>query len=231
MIRSRFVRSFVLVLTTFVAISCADYSPIEPISAPQIAAPTKAQDGLIGDLLGLVTGLLGSIIRVIEFRSDPNGIPVSAIKWAPAHENQTRTVSASIGYKGGSLSIPSSDFTITFPKGALSKSTWIAITSDGNGYVSYDMKPHGLHFAKPVVVTQGLNHTAVYGTPLSLNAFCAYFPKDLHDLSGILKALEIETTTIYSAPSGQGNGKQNPPVPEVETWQLNHFSHYMLASG
>src|ERR1700730_4540747 len=69
MIRSRFVRSFVLVLTTFVAISCADYSPIEPIAAPQIAAPTKAQDGLIGDLLGLVTGLLGSILRVIEFRS------------------------------------------------------------------------------------------------------------------------------------------------------------------
>ena len=140
MIRSRFVRSFVLVLTTFVALSCADYSPIEPM-----AAPTKAQDGLIGDLLGLVTGLLGSIIRVIEFRSDPNGIPVSAIKWAPAHDNQTRTVSASIGYNGGTLSIPSSDFTITFPKGALSRSTWITITSDASGYVSYDMKPHGLH--------------------------------------------------------------------------------------
>jgi hypothetical protein len=226
MIRSRFVRSFVLVLSTFVAISCADYTPLEPI-----AAPTKAQDGLIGDLLGVVTGLLGSIIRVIEFRSDPNGIPVTAIKWAPTHANQTRTVSASIGYNGGSLSIGGSDFTITFPKGALSTSTWISITSDATGYVSYDMKPHGLRFAKPVIVTQSLKNTAVYRTPVALNAACAYFSKDLLDLSGLLKAVEIEKTTIYSAPSGQQSGQQQQLVPEVETWQLNHFSHYMLASG
>ena len=226
MIRSRFVRSFVLVLTTFVAISCADYTPIEPI-----AAPTKAQDGLIGDLLGVVTGLLGSIIRVISFQSDPNGIPVTAIKWAPTHANQTRTVSASIGYNGGTLSMPGSDFTINFPKGALSTSTWITITSDASGYVSYDMKPHGLRFAKPVIVTQSLKNTAVYKTPVALNAACAYFSKDLLDLSGLLKAVEIEKTTIYSAPSGQQSGQQQQLVPEVETWQLNHFSHYMLASG
>jgi hypothetical protein len=226
MIRSRFVRSFVLVLTTFVALSCADYSPIEPI-----AAPTKAQDGLIGDLLGVVTGLLGSIIRVIEFQSDPNGIPVTAIKWAPTHDNETRTVSASIDYNGGSLAIPGSDFTITFPKGALSTSTWITITSDASGYVSYDMKPHGLRFAKPVVVTQRLRNTSVYGTPVALNAFCAYFSKDPLDLSGLLKAVEIETTTIYSAPSGQQSEQQQQLAPEFETWQLNHFSRYMLASG
>jgi hypothetical protein len=231
MLRSRFVRSFVLVLTTFAAISCADYSPIEPIAAPAMAAPTKAQDGLIGDLLGLVTGLLGTIIRVISFQSDPNGIPVTAIHWAPTHVNQVRTVSGTIGYNGGSLAIGGSDFTIAFPKGALTTSTWITITSDASGYVSYDMQPHGLRFAKPVIVTQRLDHTAVYGTPLALKAACAYFAKDLLDLSGILKALEIETTTIYSAPTnGQQNG-QYQLVPEVETWQLNHFSHYMLASG
>jgi hypothetical protein len=231
MIRSRFVRSFVLVLTTFAAVSCADYSPLEPIAAPRIAAPIKAQDGLIGDLLGLVTGLLGTIIKVIEFRSDPNGIPVSAIKWAPAHVNQSRSVSGTIGYKGGSLAIGGSDFSITFPKGALSKSTWITITSDASGYVSYDMKPHGIRFAKPVIVTQSLKNTAVYKTPVALNAACAYFSKDPLNLGGILKALEIETTTIYSAPSGEQNGHQQQLVPEVETWQLNHFSHYMLASG
>jgi hypothetical protein len=45
------------------------------------------------------------------------------------------------------------------------------------------------------------------------------------NLSGILKALEIETTTIYSAPNS------GSLVPEIETWQLNHFSRYMLASG
>ena len=220
MIRSRFVRSFVLVLTTFVAISCADYSPTAPV-----APPTQAQNGLIGDLLGVVTNLLGSVLRVIGFRTDPNGIPVAAVKWAPTHVNDTRSVSATIGYSGGTLAIPGSDFTISFPRGALSNSTTITITSDASGYVSYDMKPHGLRFAKPVIVTQRLRNTTVYGTPLALNAFCAYFSHDLLDLSGILKALEIETTTIFSAPNG------NQLVPEVETWQLNHFSRYMLASG
>jgi hypothetical protein len=220
MIRSRFVRSFVLVLTTFVAISCADFSPTAPV-----AAPAKAQDGLISDLLGVVTGLLGSVIRVIGFVTDPNGIDVHGVKWAPTHVNETRSISATIGYNGGTLAMPGSDFTITFPQGALSTYTSITITSDATGYVSYDMQPHGLRFAKAVIVTQRLRNTAVYGTPLALNSFCAYFSTDLLDLSGILKALEIETTTIFSAPNG------NQLIPEVETWQLNHFSRYMLASG
>jgi hypothetical protein len=223
MIRSRFVRTFSLVLATAVALSCSDYSPTAP-TAP-IAAPTQAADGLIGDLLGIVVNLLGTIIKVIGFQSDPNGIPVTAIKWAPTHVNQTRSVSASIGYGGGTLAIPGSDFTITFPKGALSQSTWITITSDGSGYVSYDMKPHGLRFAKPVLVTQRLDNTTVYKTAAALNAACAYFSTDPLNLSGILKALEIETTTIYSAPNS------GSLVPEIETWQLNHFSRYMLASG
>jgi hypothetical protein len=223
MIRSRFVRTFALVLATTVALSCSDYSPTAP-SVP-IAAPTQAENGLIGDLLGVVTNLLGSVLKVIGFQTDPNGIPVTAVKWAPSHVNQTRSVSASIGYNGGSLAIPGSDFTITFPRGALYETTWITITSDASGYVSYDMKPHGLKFAKPVIVTQRLDNTAVYKTPVSLNAFCAYFSTDLLDLSGVLKALEIETTTIFSAPNS------GALVPEVETWQLNHFSRYMLASG
>jgi hypothetical protein len=219
MIRSRFVRSFTLVLATFVALSCADVTaPTAPV-----AAPTQAQDGLLSGLIGIVTSLVGDVVKVIGFVTDPNGIDVRGVKWAPSHVNETRTVSGTIGYNGGVLAIPGSDFSIIFPKGALSSNTAITITSDASGYVSYDMKPHGLKFAKPVIVTQGLNDTEVYGTERALNSFCAYFPNDLLDLDGILKALEIETTTIFSNPrSGQ---------PEVETWMLNHFSRYMLASG
>jgi hypothetical protein len=218
MLRSRFARSSALVLATFVALSCSDYSP----TGPQIQAPAQAQDGLLSGLLGTVTNLLGSVLKVIGFRTDPNGIPVAAVKWAPSHVNETRTVSATIDVRGGSLQIPGSDFTITFPYGALSRPTAIKITSDGNGYVSYDMQPHGLRFAKPVIVTQRLRNTSVYGTPLALNSFCAYFSTDLLDLGGILKALEIETTTILSGSSGNA---------EIEAWQINHFSRYMLASG
>ena len=217
-VRSRVIRSFALVLATFVAVSCSDYSPTEP----RIQAPTQAQDGLISGLIGTVNNLLGSVLKIVGFRSDPDGIPVRAVKWAPSHVNQVRSVSATIGYYGGTLQIPGSDFSITFPRGALSEPTAIRIVSEGNGYVSYDMQPHGLRFAKPVVVTQKLKNTEVYGTPLALDTFCAYFTDNLLDLSGILKALEIETTLIFSGFDGQA---------EVQAWQINHFSRYMLASG
>jgi hypothetical protein len=191
-----------------------------------MAAPTMAQDGLLSGVLGLVTGtvnnLLGVVLKVVGFKSDPNGIDVKAIKWAPSHVNQVRSVSAYVGRDGGTLTIPGSDFTITFPQYALRSSTRITITSDASGYVTYDMQPHGLTFDRPVIVTQRLRNTSVYGTPQALNSFCAYFSKDLLDLSGILKALEIEQTTIFGSQDGQA---------EVQVWQLNHFSRYMLASG
>jgi hypothetical protein len=230
MIRSRFVRSFALVLTTFVALSCADVSP----TAPPRVAPTQAQDGLISGLLGGVVGLvggvvdllLGPVLKVIDFQTDPNGIEVRAVKWAKSHAKQARSVSATIGVDGGTLYIPTSDFAITFPKGALLVPTAITITSDASGYVSYDMKPHGLTFVKPVIVTQRLRNTAVYDTPTALNSFGAYFPKDPKKLDGILKALEIEKTTIYGDPREPKSKRA-----EVQTWELNHFSRYMLASG
>ena len=217
MIRSRFVRSVALTLSVTFALSCAsDITPTAPI-----AAPTAAQNGLIGDLLGVVTGLLGSVLKVIVGVVQPTD--VYAVKWAPSHVNQVRSVSGYIGYGGGTLSIPGSDFTITFPRGALSTTTKVTIVSDGSGYVSYDMYPHGITFSTPVIVTQKLNNTTVYGTSKAWNSFGAYFPQDLLDLSGLLKASETTTTTIYSAPSGN--------LPAVQTWQLRHFSRYMLASG
>jgi hypothetical protein len=218
MIRSRLFRSSALVLATFVALSCSDYSPTAPI-----AAPTQTQDGLISGLLGTVTGLLGSVLKIIGGVIDPNGIEVRAARWAPSHVNQVRSASATIGINGGTISIPGSDFTITFPYGALTTPTPITIVSDGSGYVSYDMKPHGIVFAKPVIVTQRLRNTSVYARPEAWKAVGAYFPTDPLDLSGIIKAVETTTTIIFS---GGQDGQ-----PEVETWQLRHFSRYMLASG
>jgi hypothetical protein len=85
------------------------------------------------------------------------------------------------------------------------------------------MKPHGIVFAKPVIVTQRLRNTSVYARPEAWKAVGAYFPNDPLDLTGIIKAVETTTTIIFS---GGQDGQ-----PEVETWQLRHFSRYMLASG
>lgn len=219
MIRSRFVRSSALVFATFAALSCSDYSP----TAPPMPAPTQVQDGLLSGLLGLVTEVLGSVLKVVVGVVDPNGIEVRAVRWAPSHVNEVRSVSGTIGYDGGSLSIPGSDFTITFPRGALSSSTAITIISDASGYVSYDMRPHGLTFATPVLVTQSLRNTTLYGTPEVWNSFGAYFPQDPTILSGLLRAVETTTTTIFAVPGGN--------APAIHVWQLKHFSRYMLASG
>jgi hypothetical protein len=85
------------------------------------------------------------------------------------------------------------------------------------------MSPAGIKFAKPVVVTQRLKKTAVYGQPLGTKLFGAYISDDLLDLSKLLHALEIElSTTIFASGSST--------YPEITTWTVNHFSRYMLAS-
>lgn len=224
MIPSKVVRSLAIVLSATLTLACAD-SPAAPSapSAPPAASTLSAQTGSQDLLLsGVIGGIVNSLTKVVEGVIDPLGIDVTPVRWASGHTNQVRSVSGTIGRWGGTLAIPGSDFTITFPYGALSAPTSITIISDASGYVSYDMQPHGLTFAKPVVVTQRLRNTEAYGTPLASQLFGAYFPEDPLDLAGILKALEIVTSITIFRPDGQA---------EMQTWLLNHFSRYMLASG
>lgn len=227
MISSRFVRYFAIVLTTALALGCAESvtAPSAPAPAPQatspIAAPTD-QDLLLGGLLG---GVLKELTDVVQGIIDPNGIPVEPVRWAPAHTNQVRSVSGTIGYWGGTLALPGSDFTITFPVGALSKSTSVTIVSDASGFVSYDMQPHGLRFNKPVIVTQRLRNTLAKEVPDGRKLFGAYFTDESllsGIVNGLLDAVEIVTSITLIRPDGD---------PELQTWLLNHFSRYMLASG
>ncbi|MDQ3674433.1 MAG: hypothetical protein M3365_08670 [Gemmatimonadota bacterium] len=225
MISLRFVRYFAIVLTAALALGCAESptgpsAPSVPVTSSPIAAPTESRE-----LLGLVGGVLNFLTSTVKAVVDPNGIPVSPVKWASTHTNQERSVSGTIGYWGGTLAIPGSDFTITFPVGALQSATSITIVSDASGYVSYDMQPHGLTFAKPVVVVQRLRNTEANSVPAGSKLFGAYF-RDEDLLSGIvqglLNAVEIVTSITVYSPDGQA---------EVQTWLLNHFSRYMLASG
>jgi hypothetical protein len=224
MIRSRFLRSSVLVLSAFVALSCSDVSPTAP-SAP-VASAVRAgtqQDALLGGLLGgLIGGVLKTVLSIVGFVAHPDK-NVRAVAWSPAYANHTYSVSGTISYRGGTITIPQSDFTITFPVGAVSQPTLITITSDPT-YVAYKMLPSPKTFAKPLVVTQLLRHTAVYGQPLTTPIYGAYVddaPVGL--LDGLFKALEIELSATLSSGSSR--------LPELTTWTVNHFSRYMLASG
>lgn len=220
MIRSRFLRSSVLVLSTFVALSCSDNSPTAPSAPVSAIRAGTTQDALLGGLLG---GLLNLVTSVVGFVADATGLTVHPIAWNSSYTKVSYTVSGTITPWGGTLTIPDADFTIVFPVGAVSQSTLITITSDPN-YVAYKMSPAGITFAKPAVVTQRLRKTAIYGQPLTTKLFGAYISDDLLDLSTLLHVLEIElSTTIFS--SGSTN------LPEITTWTVNHFSRYMLASG
>lgn len=226
MTSSRFVRYLAIVLTATLALGCSESptgpsAPSVPAASAPLAAPTGSSE-LLGGLLG---GILRSLTETVKGVLDPNGIPVAPVKWAASHTNQERSVSGTIGYWGGSLSIPGSDFTITFPVGALSKSTTITIISDASGFVSYDMQPHGLQFAKPVIVTQRLRHTEANNLPADAKLFGAYFEDEsllAGIVNGLLDAVEIVTSITILGTDGQAH---------IQTWYLNHFSRYMLASG
>ncbi|HEV2017840.1 MAG TPA: hypothetical protein VGQ98_05960 [Gemmatimonadaceae bacterium] len=219
MIRSRFVRSSLLVLSAFVALSCSDSPTAPPAPISAIRAGTT-QDALLGGLLG---GLLNTVTSVVAFVADATGLTVHPVAWNSNYAKVSYTVSGTITPWGGTLAIPESDFTIAFPVGAVSQPTVITITSDPS-YVAYTMAPAGIQFAKPVVVIQRLRKTAVYGQPLTAKLFGAYISDDLLDLSQLLHVLEIELSATIYAPGSS-------TLPEIETWTVNHFSRYMLASG
>lgn len=216
MIRSRFVRSFAILLTVVAAISCTDGSSTGP------SAPAQSQNGL---LAGVIGGVLQPVTKIVAFVADATGLTISPVAWADGHDRVAYSVSGTITSRGGILVMPESDFSITFPPGAVSQPTLITITSDPN-YVAYRMEPHGISFAYPVVVTQLLRNTAVYGRPLTSQLFGAYIADDLIDIGSVLNALEIETSITIFAP-----GPLPTHLPVAQIWYINHFSRYMLASG
>jgi hypothetical protein len=225
MIPTKVLRHFAIALSAAFAVACGESPtapPVQNAAAPVAAvlAPTGSQAELLSGV-----GIVKSLTKVVQGVIEPNGISVAPVQWASTHTNAVRSVSGTIGSWGGTLAIPGSDFTITFPIGALTAPTQITIVSDASGYVSYDMLPHGLAFAKPVVVTQRLRNTQAYSAPVETKLFGAYFAQDnpLLDLVGsLLDAVEIVTSITLTRPDGR---------PEVQTWLLNHFSRYMLASG
>jgi hypothetical protein len=156
---------------------------------------------------------------------DPAGKKVKGVRWNSARIPTELSVTGTIGPAGGVLTIPGSDFMIYFPVGAVSAPTAITIVSKESDWVTYDMLPHGLLFAKPVYVTQGLAQTSVYGTPAAFSVFGAYLSSGNESISVTNDATAAETT--FSFVFSQGTVR----VATWSVWLLNHFSRYILASG
>jgi hypothetical protein len=152
----------------------------------------------------------------------------NAVEWTNGHTAGTYTVTGVIGSKGGRLSIPAADFSISFDAGAVAAPTTITITAIDGKYVSYDMQPHGLKFSAPVTVTQGLKNTEAYFNLLMVPSLVgAYVATDDPPASdGSFVATELLPSVTYLTKLLFGI-----LMPDHQTWQLKHFSRYMLASG
>jgi hypothetical protein len=204
MIRFKSRRPFLVVLSAFVLASCADQAVTDPL-APTTAALTK-----------------GAGVSVSPAVTDAAQLDLKAVWWKKQHKT-TISVSKTIDAAGGTISIPETGFSMSFPAGAVTGPVRITVTSDDK-YVAYKMEPSGTRFAKDVTVTQQLNTTSVYGQPLRSQLYVGYIGDDNAKLTGKIPVLEIEPSkTIFSPLSAV--------LPQAHVWIIRHFSRYMLASG
>ena len=200
--RSLLFRSLAPTLAALVLAACADSVPTG-LPAPSQAVNEQGPGSDSGSLL------------------NAGELELRAIWWSQNHK--LVSVSKTIDASGGTISIPATGFSMSFPAGAVSGPIKITVTADEK-YVAYKMEPAGTQFAKDVTVTQLLKGTELYGRPLRAQLFAAYIADDNLQLSGNVPVLEIEPSrTIFSPLS--------PLFPEAHVWIIRHFSRYMLASG
>ncbi|MDP9203823.1 MAG: hypothetical protein M3P26_18115 [Gemmatimonadota bacterium] len=224
MVRLPLIRFFALTLASVAALSCADnQSPVAP------SAPTGVEAGLkVEDTTVKVAKLPKTDTTKLDATLYPAGYKVTAVQWGSGHVASQSSASATIGLAGGTISVPGADFSIRFPAGAVAKATVITIVAMDGRYVSYDMFPHGLKFKVPVFATQRFLNTTLYDAPSAAQtAQGAYLPDGNETISKAGTATTTEKLKSMTVWILQGLLW----VPESQTWELKHFSRYILASG
>jgi hypothetical protein len=201
MIRSA-LRSLPAILGAFVIASCSDSDVSNPTAPPDAVA-----DGSSG---GTQTG----------FSTDKSNLELRALWWKDRHRNLA-PVSQWIEPSGGTISIPETGFTMSFPAGAVQARILITVTADED-YVAYKMEPAGTQFSKEVTITQSLAATELNGESLRSQLFAAYISDNV-SLSGRVPVLYLLPSYTVFSTSGL--------IPQAHVWTITHFSRYMLASG
>lgn len=215
MLRSRLLKLSQLCVLAFLAFSCGENPfPTSPAAAESVMHP-PLPDSTVSAFEE------GEWITVLP---SGGGKSVRGIRWNPSRAQEELSVSATIGPEGGSLSIPRSDFVLYFPEGAVESPTKITIISKESSWVTYDMQPHGLVFAKPVYAVQGIANTAAYETPTAFALFGAYLAPGKETINPDNTATAAETPLSHVFRDRNG-------VATWSMWVLNHFSRYCLASG
>jgi hypothetical protein len=208
MSRVGFFRSLAVVAGAFIIASCSEAGISAPSTTQQTIAVAPSAQSAVDHRVGSGT--------------DGSQLDLKALWWSKQHKDVVK-VSKTIDQSGGTISLPETGLTLSFPAGAVTAPLTITITSDDK-YVAYKMEPTGTRFLKDVTATQQLSTTSVFGSPLRSQLYAAYIAEDNIKLSGKVPVLEIEPgTTIFSVLSQL--------LPQAHVWTIRHFSRYMLASG
>lgn len=202
--------------------ACSDSGPTSitaPVStAPvsQNAQPTASHllGGLLGGDDGLLDGLLGIVFDLVS-RLGSFLVPpvVRSVELAA-----DVTWSFYAGPNGATSSNSYVGLTIAIPRGALASTQRITVTALKGRPVAYKFEPHGLVFARPVILTQNLRGTsanALLQNPLS----AGYFATDRVELSdGLASVSELLSAVVL-------------PGTSKVAFPIKHFSGYIVASG
>ena len=202
MIRSALFRSLPAILGAFVIASCSDAG---------VSSPTAPADAIVSP---------SSEAALKGASTDASHLELKALWWKKQHKNLP-SVSQWIEPSGGTISIPETGFTMTFPEGAVATRVRITVTADEK-YVAYKMEPAGTQFSKEVTLSQSLAATELNGQALRSQLFAAYISDNVK-LSGKVPVLYLLPSHTVFSPSGL--------IPQAHVWTITHFSRYMLASG
>jgi hypothetical protein len=112
----------------------------EPVAPVPQAVPNA---GLIGDLVGTTTGLVGSVLKGLLACDVPT----------------TETGRATVGPGGGIVRV--GPHSLYVPPGALAQNVEITATAPAGKVVAVDFEPHGLRFARPTMLRMSYSDCGV----------------------------------------------------------------------
>jgi hypothetical protein len=178
------------------AIACSDSSPVAPksVSAP---SDTRTKVGV----------------------ANATGRPVRVLRWSGSGLPRDITGSASIGKRGGVVTIGELGVTFTVPAGALTRRKTITVTALAGHHVVFQMAPDGTHFRLPATLRMDLTHTnALHDKTLMRLLVGGYIPS----VASIGTDDSADDTEDYPAVTNDSVTTAAFPVP--------HFSVVILAS-
>ena len=156
----------------------------------------------------------------------PSREPARARSWATVLQWEQRRAEAAvatetIGAEGGVLELPQTGLVLRVPAGAVAQPTRFVVRSLTGHGVGYEFEPHGVAFARPLVLEQQLRGTARrHGAGEDVVIEGGYFAdaSQLDDAGGVAQLEEFRPAQV----SRDGSSVR---------FEVHHFSGYVLATG